>query len=266
MEIAIGRAARTAGLMMAGFLLMTTVGCKSKPREQPGGSSGPRAVESPLPPPTLNDVTAKVESIYKGALHVDTQRKPVFVLGDFNADKSEDVVVAVRPDRNRLADLNSEVAAWIVEDPHLIWVPDPNKAVQALPAKTRPARVRDGERLLVIIHGFKEKGWRNPLATQSYLLVNADGHGLRKETIKESAAELDQARLPVGMEYLLRYNGEVLRETLAGTPGILYWTGGHYAWTDHLRRTHRSPDRFSRTAAVLHARGRFSPSGKVANR
>jgi hypothetical protein len=249
MGIAVRRAVRNAGLMIAGLLLLAMVCCKSKSVQRAAGASKPPAAETPLPPPTLGDVTAKVKSIYKGALIVDSQRKPVFLVGDFNADRSEDVIVAVKPDRNRLDDLNSDLAGWILEDPHLIWVPDPNKIVQALPPKPKPVRVQAGERLLLIIHGFQEKGWRNPMARQSYLLVNVAGYGLRKQTMQQSGADLPQGPLPAGMEYLLRYRGEVLRETIAGKPGILYWTGGHYVWMSRSQHIRKYPSPGHKAAA-----------------
>jgi hypothetical protein len=35
----------------------------------------------------------------------------------------------------------------------------------------------------------------------------------------------------LGIQYLLRYHGDVLRETVGGRAYLLYWTGGHYART-----------------------------------
>ncbi|HEY2231976.1 MAG TPA: hypothetical protein VGK01_00730 [Candidatus Angelobacter sp.] len=229
-----GHPVKIASFVVIAFLSVAIFSCKSKPNQPAARQTKTQTSEAPLPPPALDDVRAKVESIYHGALIVDSRRKPVFLLGDFNADKSEDVLVAVRPNPKRLTDLNSELAAWILEDPREIWVPDPGKVVQVLPPKPRLIRVRAGDRPWVIIHGFREKGWRNPLATQSYLLVNVGKRGWRREPAREASAELKQVPLPIGIQYLLRYNGDVLRETIAGEPRLLYWTGGHYAWTAPL--------------------------------
>ena len=220
----------TASLILISLLCVAMLSCKGKLNQHPAQPDNAKAAEAPLPPPTLADVRAKVESIYHGALSVDLSRNPVFLLGDFNADSSQDVLVAVRPNPARLADLNNEFAAWIVEDPRQIWVPDPNKVVQSMPpANRRPAQVRAGDRLWVIIHGFRAHGWRNPIATQSYLLVNVAANGLSSEPAHAASAELRQNALPPGIQYLLRYHGDVLRETVAGRPYLLYWTGGHYA-------------------------------------
>lgn len=234
MRTTLGQPVKTASFIVIAFLSVAILSCKSNPNQSAARQTKPQTSEAPLPPPTLDDVRTKVESIYHGALIIDSRREPVFLLGDFNADRSEDVLVAVRPNPQRLADLNSELAAWILEDPRQIWVPDPNKGVQVLPRKPRAVRVRAGDRPWVIIHGFREKGWRNPLATQSYLLVNVHGQGLRRESVREASAELKQVPPPVGIQYLLRYDGDVLRETVAGEPRLLYWTGGHYAWTAPL--------------------------------
>lgn len=226
------RVLRTALLVFTASFCIFILSCKSNPK-QTTQTKTVHPSEAPLPPPTLDDVRAKVDSIYHGALTVDDRRAPTFLLGDFNADSSPDVIVAVRPNPARLADLNSDLAAWILEDPRRIWVPDPNKTVQTMPPATqRPVRVRAGNRLWLIIHGFREKGWRNPMATQSYLLVNVAASGLRKETAHEAAADLNKKPLPLGIQYLLRYHGDVLRESVAGKPYLLYWTGGHYAQTN----------------------------------
>ena len=159
---------------MAASLCFCVAACKGNPNQQSAHRTNLQKVEAPLPPPTLDEVRAKADSIYHGALIVDRGRTPAFLAGDFNADTSQDILVVVRPNASRLADLNNDLAAWIVDDPRLIWVPDPNKVAQKMPPPSRhPVRERAADRLWVIIHGFREKGWRNPIATQSYLLVNA---------------------------------------------------------------------------------------------
>lgn len=226
------RVFKAAPAILAAGLCICVAACKGNPKQQPAQQSNQHKVEAPLPPPTLDDVRAKLDSIYHGALNLDERRTPAFLAGDFNADTSQDLLVAVRPNASRLADLNSELAAWIVEDPRLIWVPNPNKVVQKMPPpRQHPVRVRAGDRLWVIIHGFREKGWRNPIATQSYLLVNVAPNGLQQESAREASTELKQNPLPLGIQYLMRYHGEVLREMVGRRTYLLYWTGGHYART-----------------------------------
>ena len=230
MRTAFIRVLRTILLIVTAGCCVCTVSCKNSPKQATAEPKAEPQQEEPLPPPTLDDVRAKVDSIYHNALTIDERRTPMFLVGDFNADSSPDVIVAVRPNPKRLADLNSGLAAWIVEDPRLIWVPNPNEVVQVMPPVRKQAvRVRAGDRLWVMIHGFRDQGWRNPIATQSYVLVNVAANGLRKETAKAASAELNRNPLPLGIQYLLRYRGDVLRENVAGKPSLLYWTGGHYA-------------------------------------
>ena len=227
------RVLRTAPAILAAGLCICAAACKGSPKQQlRQQQTREQKVVAPLPPPTLDGVRAKVDSIYHGALMVDKGRTPAFLAGDFNADSSQDMLVAVRPNASRLADLNSDLAAWIVEDPRLIWVPDPSKVAQKMPPPGKhPVRVRAGDRLWVIIHGFREKGWRDPMATQSYLLVNVVPNGLRQQSAHEASTEMRQNPLPLGIQYLLRYHGDVLRETVARRGYLLYWTGGHYGRT-----------------------------------
>jgi hypothetical protein len=231
MKLSLSRLPRIASLILISILCVAMPSCKGKLNQQTTREPKPQKKEAPAPP-TLAGVRAKVDSIYHGALTVDERRRPTFLAGDFNGDSSQDVLVAVRPNANKLADLNSDLAAWIVEDPRLIWVPDPNRVVQKMPPPTHhPVRVRTGDRLWVVIHGFREEGWRNPIATQSYLLVNVAANGLEQESAHQASAELKHNTPPLGIQYLLRYHGDVLRETMRGRTYLLYWTGGHYART-----------------------------------
>jgi len=229
MKLTLSRLPRNGSLILISILAITMLSCNGKLNQRRTQQSKPKTTEAPLPPPTLDEVRAKVDRIYHGALIVDQSRTPTFLVGDFNADNSQDLLVAVRPKANMLADLNSDVAAWIVEDPQLIWVPDPNKVVQRMPpVSKRPVQVRAADRPWVVIHGFRDMGWRNPIATQTYLLVNV-ASGLRQESAREASSELKRNPLPLGIQYLLRYHGDVLRETIGNRAYLLYWTGGHYA-------------------------------------
>ncbi|HEY0406227.1 MAG TPA: hypothetical protein VGC89_10895, partial [Pyrinomonadaceae bacterium] len=68
-----------------------------------------------LPPPKPEEVSAVVARVYKDAVTVDAGRQPLFVVGDFNGDDSQDIAVVVRPAKGKLEELNSEVANWILE-------------------------------------------------------------------------------------------------------------------------------------------------------
>jgi len=72
-----------------------------------------------------------------------------------------------------------------------------------------------------VIHGHDRDGWRNTLARQTYLLHNAVGHEFERHAARDLSK--DNQALP-------SLRGDIIRETLNGTAGIIYWTGARYAW------------------------------------
>jgi hypothetical protein len=201
-------------------------------QEAPAGAqptASPQPTPTPTPatatPPQASEVRAALERTYKGAVAFD-ERGGQAVAGDFNGDGSEDIAVAVRPAPGRVAELNDELSNWIVADPRKVEPPDPrnfdpHQGVQKLtPAPSRP-RVEANDALLVVIHGHKETGWRNPEALQTYLLKNVAGTELRTEGRADAQAAAQKR---------LRLLGDVIREKLAGEYGFLYWTGASYGW------------------------------------
>jgi len=145
---------------------------------------------------------------------IDTTRRVSFLTGDFNGDNSEDVAIVVKPGKGKLPDLNSEYVNWILEDPHYVMTKEQKK---------RPPRpsISGNETLLAVIHGYARQGWRNSLARQTYLLTNAVGDDFERQ----SAPQLSSAS-----NSLPALRGDVIRERLAGTSGIIFWTGARYAW------------------------------------
>src|SRR5215212_232579 len=176
-------------------------------------------------PPAPQEARAAVERVYKGAVVFD-ERAGHAAVGDFNGDGSEDIVVRARPAPGRLGEVNDEVANWIVSDPRTVTPPDPrqfdpHQGVQKLAPHERP-KIEAADALLVVVHGYKEAGWRNPEALQTFLLKGVAGDGLRAERRAEAQAAA-RVKIP-------RLFGDVLRENLGGAPGFLYWTGAGYGW------------------------------------
>lgn len=237
---------QAVSLLTAAVLFVSMPGCADSKRTdaesaarnaQPPASaaeSSPTSAVTPAPTqapprPELSeaspaDLRECVRRVYRAAVNVEDGRPDGYVTGDFNGDGSQDIAVVVRPGRGRLGEINDELANWILEDPH----EDPLQAVTSAASRPRErpprAQVAQGELLLAVIHGHKADGWRNPAATQTYLLRNAVGGELKKKTRTEALFALGpDARPP----YL---TGDVISETLAREQGFLYWDGAKYIW------------------------------------
>lgn len=191
------------------------VGCGS---ERP--PSGPREAEpklaealqpEPTPFPTLpapqaTEARACLARIFARVVVADSSRGRWYLDGDFNGDGSVDLAVAARPIAARLVALNDPLANWIVEDPR-----HPRSPKTALAAS---------DALIAIVHGHGPNGWRDPDARQTYVLKNAAGKGMQAVTTSDAVAPVP------GHERV----GHVIRETLDGSSGMLYWNGARYAW------------------------------------
>lgn len=218
------------------ILLAVVLSCGCvKPPEQPRAEQPappeavqPPAAEEPKSDPTLKlsvpapgEVRSAIARIYKNAVIVDPAR---FILGDFNGDGLQDVAVVVKPAEGMLAELNSEVANWILEEPRKVVLPDPNKTTRQFPPRPEPTRVEQSDTLLAVLHGYGPAGWRDPQARQTYLLKNAVGINMKSELLAEALRMVGGKR---GSPKLL---GTVISEAIAGEPGLLYYTGAKYAW------------------------------------
>lgn len=169
---------------------------------------------SNLPPPELSTVQEAVKRVFKDSALIDTSRKPVFITGDFNGDLSQDIAVVLKPVPEKLPDLNEEFPTWILRDPFA-----------ANESRTPRLRVAANDVLLAVIHGYGANGWRDPQATQTYLLKNAVGSGMEAQQAKDVATASQGKKLS-------RLRGDVIGEVLGGTSGYLYYAGATYSWYD----------------------------------
>jgi hypothetical protein len=169
---------------------------------------------SKLPPPELNSVQEAVKRVFKDSALIDTSRNPIFIAGDFNGDLSQDIAVALKPAPDRLSDLNEEFSTWILRDPFA-----------ANESRIPRLRVAANDSLLAVIHGYEANGWRDPQATQTYLLKNAVGSGMKAHPAKDVAKASRGRKLPP-------LRGDVIGEVLEGTSGYLYYAGATYSWYD----------------------------------
>jgi len=161
--------------------------------------------------PKLSEVQNKIKTVFKDAVVLHPNHNPNFFSGDFNGDSSEDLVVILKP--VNLEELNRQFAPWLVRDPR-----------SSLSTRVRPSIGKD-DTLLAVIHGFGNNDWRDPDATQTFVLKNVVGNDLKVETGKEFAEAHSGRNLP-------RPQGDLIGETIDGARGYLYFSTSNYAWYD----------------------------------
>ena len=219
----------SVSLVMTAFLFGCSTTKKSlvegAPAVPPTAANEPKPSSNNLPPPDLNAVKEAVKRVFKNSAVVDTTRDRSFVAGDFNGDLSQDIAVIVKPEAQRLADMNEEYPAWILRDPF-----------GSLEARNPRLRIAVDDVLLAIIHGYGAEGWRDPQATQTFLLKNAAGSLLETRSLKEFVAANQGKKLP-------QLRGDLLAESIDDKTGYLYFADATYAWYDPKTFTGESPRR-----------------------
>jgi len=194
------------------------------------------------PPPKPDEVVEAVDRVFKKAVTIESNRHPSFITGDFNGDFSQDLIVTIKPARSKLVQLNDELAGWILEAPVQLAISDakakPYQEMHARMLKHQPVHVTEGDLLLAVIHGFESKGWRDPWATQTYLLKGAAGDDLRVLARKQVITAKNEQKMP-------RIWGDVIAQTNSGQSGFLYFNGGKYAWYDPQTYKPPPPGRFA---------------------
>jgi hypothetical protein len=177
-------------------------------------SDQPQQVTNSLPPPELKAVEDAVKRVFKGAALIDAASTPAFVAGDFNGDLSQDIAVVVKPAPDKLAEMNEEFPTWMLRDPF-----------GPLESKSPRLRIAANDEMLAVIHGYGTNGWRDPEATQTFLLKNAAGSGMETRAAREFLTANRGKKLP-------QLRGDVLSEKVGGKTGYLYFANATYGWYD----------------------------------
>lgn len=160
--------------------------------------------------PKLAEVQNKIKTIFKDAAVLHPSHNPNFFSGDFNGDASQDLVVILKP--VKIDEMNHQMP-WLVRDPR-----------SNLSTRVRPPIEKD-ETLLAVIHGFGNNDWRDPDATQTFVLKNVVGNDMKVQTGKEFVESNSGRKLP-------RPQGDLIGETIDGTQGYLYYATSTYSWYD----------------------------------
>ena len=198
--------------------LLFIAACSSTPKQaveappnyQPTPQSTPVRVDI-AQAPKLADVQDAVKRVFKDAAVVDTKSEPSFLAGDFNGDASQDIAIIIKP--AKLEAMNQELPPWLVREPRS------NKP------STQRLKVEKDEPLLAVIHGYGTNDWRDPEATQTFLLKNVVGSNLNVESPANFAKTNSGRKLP-------RPQGDLIKETVNGTNGYLYYARATYSWYD----------------------------------
>jgi hypothetical protein len=187
---------------------------KSTEAPPPSVAASPSQQPSQAPAARLVDVHESVKRVFKDAAVVDSTRNPSFLTGDFNGDGSADIAVIIKPAPGKLSQLNQEFPPWILRDLFM----------SAEPGMPR-LRVAATDLLLAVIHGYGQNGWRDPEATQTYLLKNAVGSNTKTFSKSDLAAANQGKNVP-------RIVGDSIGEVLRGRSGYLYYADATYSWYD----------------------------------
>ena len=159
----------------------------------------------------LSEVQEAVKRVFKDAAVIDSNYNPNFLAGDFNGDASQDIAVVLKP--ANLNEMNQELPPWLVREP------------RNMKTSRAPAKIEKDEVVLAVIHGFGPNHWRDPEATQTFVLKNVVGNGLKVHSPTEFVTTNSGRKLP-------RPQGDLIGETLQGTAGYLYYANATYSWYD----------------------------------
>lgn len=201
------------------------------PSYQPTPQSTPIQMEIARAP-KLVEVQEAVKRVFKDSAVVETSHNPHFLAGDFNGDDSQDIAVILKPVNLDL--MNEEHPRWLIRDP------------RAGRSDRKALHVDKEEVLLAVIHGYGPNDWRDPEATQTFLLKNVVGKDLHVANRKEFVTSNSGRRLP-------RPQGDLIAETLQGDRGYLYFAAATYSWFDPKTFQGDTPTRMVHQPKVMRA-------------
>lgn len=173
----------------------------------------------------LAEARIKVLRVFEGAVVVAENPGTLIMTGDFNGDGWQDLAVVVRCAPGKADKLNDPYANWTVESPRRIRPPEMRyMTLQPLPHPPSREPIHAGDLLLAIIHGDGPAGWRNPKASQAFLLYNAVGKELSVKNFRRAIAS------PERKHALPPLRGDVITQVFEEQTGFVYWLGGEYLW------------------------------------
>jgi hypothetical protein len=211
---------RTWWIYFLSVLLLTLTACNSGAKRQVAEHAPPAYQPSPESTPVrltapaaakLSEVQEAVRRVFKDAAVVDTNYNPNHLAGDFNGDGSQDIAIILKPVKLDL--MNQEMPPWLVREPRA--KRDPRSLL----------KIEKDETLLAVIHGFGANDWRDPDATQTFVLKNVVGNDLKVHNGQEFASANTGRKLP-------RPQGDLIGETVQGAAGYLYYASATYSWYD----------------------------------
>lgn len=180
-----------------------------------------------VPPGQTAAVADALRTSFGSAVEAVTAFKPYYVLGDFNGDGGEDIVIAVRIKGQR-GDLPADVKVYNpFERPKAVFPADPT---------ANPTLA------LAIIHGSKA-GWRTSRPLEKYLLfgqspvlilnydrvTSGDPNAIKTliELLKKGSKRLKDLGWPPAAA-----KGDAIILGTEATDSILYWNGKNYRWEE----------------------------------
>jgi len=163
------------------------------------------------PAAKVSEVQEAIRRVFKDGAVLHTNYNPSFLAGDFNGDASQDIAVILKP--VKLDVMNQELPPWLVREPRRSKV------------DRTPPKIEQNDVLLAVIHGYGANDWRDPEATQTFVLKNVVGNDLKVHSPKEFVEANSGRKLP-------RPQGDLIGETVQGTPGYLYYAKSTYSWYD----------------------------------